>query len=504
MQIQFNFILGVLNIFNFWYGRINFFNKKVGSELNYFENNFKINLFLIKWKFFFGDTKNLPFSFEKTLFFNLTNSVQRKKKFKCLNLIKCAKNLTIFNEFKNISNEKTEFYSKQSTGFFENSFFLLFTFKTFNGLFNLRRINNLNKIPRIVNFKKITPYLNHSCENFREKILKKRFDFRKFETFSIDPIGTIETDDLIHYRFIKPTAFHEFGLHIPDIYSLLYGNDDFFFTLKENNSSKFFLNRKFSLFHSFLSKNCFSLYQNVDRISFSTIFLSDYNGKIKKIKLVRSLIKNKRLFSKIKISDNLKKIKNSNENKDDKCFFSKKLLIVENLCFRLKSMRIKSRGNCDIFLKFETLDKCKKLNFRENLKEELNILSNVTIAEKIIEFFPNCTELRRVRFLKVKNFSKFFQFSKIFSVNLNYTSFKKLIKNVQFLINMERMIFIELGRKFRLYGKSIKKMALFYCPIYNYKSRLDKINWGPLYIQMSSPIRRFSDILIQKKLLNYY
>jgi exoribonuclease R len=504
MKFQFTFILSVLNIFIFWYGRINFFNKKVGSELNNFENNFKINLFFIKWKFFFCKNKNLPFFSEKTLFYNLSNSVPRKKKFKCPKLINCAKNLTLFNEFNNFSNEKKEFYSKELTGFFENSFFLLFTFKTFNGILNLRKINNLNKIPRIVNFKKINPYLNHSCRNFREKILKKRFDFRKFETFSIDPIGTIETDDLIHYRFIKTGAFHEFGLHIPDIYSLLYRNDDFFYTLKENNGSKFLLNRKFSLFHSFLSKNCFSLHQNIDRISFSTIFLSDCYGKIKKIKLVRSLIRNKRLFSKIKISDNLKKIKNLNENKDDKCFFSKKLLIVENLCFRLKSMRIKSKGNCDFFLKFETLDKYKKLNFRENLKEELNILSNITIAEKIIEFFPNCTELRSVRFLKIKNFSKFFLFSKIFSVNLDFSSFKKLIKNVQFLINLERMIFFELGRKFRFYGKSIKKMTLFYCPIYNYKSTLDKINWGPLYVQTSSPIRRFGDILIQKKLLNYY
>jgi len=419
------------------------------------------------------------------------------------NLINCSKNLTIFNEFENFSTEKKEF-SKQITSFFENSFCLLFTFKTFNGLLNLGRINNLNKIPRIINFKKITPYLNHGCKNFREKIFKKRFDFRKFETFSIDPIGTIETDDLIHYRFIKTGAFHEFGLHVPDIYSVLYGNDDFFFALKENNCSKFFLNRKFSLFHSFLSKNCFSLYQNVDRISFSTIFLSDCYGKIKKIKLIRSLIRNKRLFSKIKISDNLKKIKNSNEKKNNNCFFSKKLLIVENLCFRLKSMRIKSKGNYDLFLKFETLGKFKKLNFRENLKEELNILSNITIAEKIIEFFPNCTELRRIRFLKVKDFSKLFQFSKIFSVNLNCSSLKKLIKNVQFLINLKRMIFIELGRKFRFYGKSIKKIALFYFTSNNYKSTLDKINWGPLYIQMSSPIRRFCDILIQKNLLNYY
>ena len=216
------------------------------------------------------------------------------------------------------------------------------------------------------------------------------------------------------------------------------------------------------------------------------------------------MIRNKRLFSKIKISDNLKKIKNSNEKKNNNCFFSKKLLIVENLCFRLKSMRIKSKGNYDLFLKFETLGKFKKLNFRENLKEELNILSNITIAEKIIEFFPNCTELRRIRFLKVKDFSKLFQFSKIFSVNLNCSSLKKLIKNVQFLINLKRMIFIELGRKFRFYGKSIKKIALFYFTSNNYKSTLDKINWGPLYIQMSSPIRRFCDILIQKNLLNYY
>lgn len=503
MQIQFNSILSVLKIFNSWYGRINFFNKKVGSELKNFENKSKLNLFLIKWKFFFGGNKNLPFFSEKTLFYILSYPLLRKKKFKNLNLINCLKNLAIFNEFENISYEKKEFYSEQLAGFFENSFFLLFAFKTFNDILNLEKIRNLNKIPRTVNFKKITPYLNHGCKNFREKILRKRLDLRSFETFSIDPIGTIETDDLIHYRFIKTGAFHEFGLHIPDIYCLLYGNDDFFYILKENNSSKFFLNRKFSLFNSFLSKNCFSLYQNVDRISFSTIFLSDCYGKIKKIKLIRSLIRNKRLFSKIKISDNLKKIKNSNEIKDKNCFFSKKLLIVENLCFRLKSIRIKSKGNFDLFLKFETLGKNKKLNYRENLKEELNILSNITIAEKIFEFFPNCTELRRIRSLKVKDFSRLFQFSKIFSVNLNYSSFKKLIKNVQFLLSLERIIFIELVHKFRSYGKSIKKMAVYYYTILNYKSTLDKINWGPLYIQMSSPIRRFGDILVQKKLLNY-
>ena len=107
----------------------------------------------------------------------------------------------------------------------------------------------------------------------------------------------------------------------------------------------------------------------------------------------------------------------------------KKLSIIENICLRLRSLRMKSKGNLDIFLKFETFFQHKKLNFMENLKEELIILSNVTLAEKVLEFFPNCTELRKTRYLKVDDFSKIFQFSKFLSINLDYSSFKKLIKN---------------------------------------------------------------------------
>lgn len=504
MEPHLIFINLVLKKFKYWYGGINFFNKKFCLNFENYEDNLKFNLILIKWISFSFRDPRFPSFFQKIFYSTWFYFVLKNKLSTYLNLKYCRKKKTISNLFKTVPNQKKKISNEQNTNFFKNFFFLHFKFKNFNSRSVLSKINYLSKISRIVNFKKITPNLNHGCDNIREKILKERFDFRKLETFSIDPLGTVETDDLIHYRFLKFGTFHEMGLHIPDIYSMLHWDDDFFGNLKEKNRSKFFLNRKFNLFPIFLSKNCFSFFQNIDRTSFSIIFLSDWFGKIKKIKLNRSLIRNKRLFSQVKISENLKKFKDSIQNKEGKCFYSKKLSIIENICLRLRSLRMKSKGNLDIFLKFETFFQHKKLNFMENLKEELIILSNVTLAEKVLEFFPNCTELRKTRYLKVDDFSKIFQFSKFLSINLDYSSFKKLIKNTQFLFNLKEKYVCEVQPKFRYYGKICKKETIFFCPSYGYKRLVEKINWGPLYVQMSSPIRRCDDNIIQKKLLNFF
>jgi len=332
----------------------------------------------------------------------------------------------------------------------------------------------------------------------KEKFLKNRIDFRKLETISIDPPGTLEIDDLIHYRYLETGTLHEIGLHTPDVHSIILNCQDFSINTKERFSSSFFFNEKVKLFPTVLSKNFLSLTQNADRLSFSSIFLFDHFGKIKKIKLSKGLIKNKRCFSEIKISKIYKKIKKSKTQIIIKrCFFTKKLILMKNLCLKLRSLRLKLKGNSRFLTNLEVSIDFTKLTQSGSITEELGILSNITMAEKILEFFPNCSNLRKIGSLNLSDFSRVFQISIFFSTKLNFSKFKKSIRDIQLLIKIKKKVQLS-DTIYIFYKKLVKENVLFFDFKSKNNNNLSKINWGPIYLQTSSPIRRYGDIMAQK------
>lgn len=497
---NFNFL--VLKIVRLWFGKMNFFNKRdlLYSKPSKLSLNFHPNL--LKWQFYHFECKIFLFSKSNKSILN-KNGIYTKQYIKSKANLILEKEIFFFIQLAKIFYREAKPFLFQCVFFLKNKYFLIFKIRNMRQNFNFTQVSCFDKISSHLNYKKLCIKLNNLITHIRDCFYKSRIDFRKLETISIDPSGTIDIDDLLHYRFLKNSIIHEVGLHVPDIYPILSNLNDFFYLIKEKNNSIFLKDKKLNLFPRIFSKNCFSFNQYIDRLSFSTIFLFDLCGKLKKIKLTRSIIKNRRFFTEIRISENVIKFKKLNNNKKGVCFFSKKIILIKNICLKLKSSRLKLKGETTFQGNLKSFSRHKKTIFWGNLNEELINLSNLTIAEKILNFFPNSTKLRRLNSIKLNKFSRIFQSSICFSLKLNFFNFKKSTKDIKLFVKIKKKLICSCFYKDNDFPKKVIKESIL---LYNNKKKdfdnLNKINWGPLYLQMSSPIRRFGDIISQKILFN--
>ena len=150
----------------------------------------------------------------------------------------------------------------------------------------------------------------------------------------------------------------------------------------------------------------------------------------------------------------------------------------------MKFDRIKLKGNLKILTNIK-LSYQSKVKFWGNLYEELTILSSISMAEKVLISFPNCTELRRLGSLRTNNFSFLFKTSIYNSMKMDFSNFKQSIKNFQIRQRKDQNEINEYLKKeniFFYYNKNLKKQ------------KLNKNTWGPIYFQYTAPIRRFLDI----------
>lgn len=488
----------ILSRIKFWFGTLAFFSNRIFLNvedskkcLNFIQKNSLWVNFHDNYKFF-SLIFNIDFASIKTDVNKIKNNSKKFKYCKIKNKKFFMPHLSLFRCFY----RKKKIRFSEYFWFCKNRFFLYCRFRTPINPNIFRKWLNLYKKPTFLNTRTLNPNLNQTAKILKEYFPKSRIDFRGIDTFSIDPFGSIEIDDVVHYRFLKFEIIHEIGIHIPDIFPVINVSNEIFTLLKERHKSGFFLKKKSNLFPKIFSINFFSLYQFMDRLSFSTIFLFDSYSKIKKIKFCRSIIKNKRCFSETKITKNVKEFKNFYMNKTRKCFFTRKIIIIKNICIKLRSNRIKLRGNTKIIFNFNAFKQSNKIKLWGNLLEELVILASVSMAENILHLFPNCTELRRLNSLKINDFSQLFKLSILMSSKIDLSILKKFFRKLLLVNKRENNKNWE--NQFTFLEYFIKNDIFFFDKTHSKKSKLKKINWGPLFFQFTAPIRRFLDIYAQQ------
>ena len=479
----------------FLFGIANFSNTKTLLGLRLPKNPIFINK--LKWSVFLLNCKIFLLKFKKKIKYGIFNLLWRKNLTFKLNF-KIASKIALpsYIFLENFFQKKEE--SVKNIFFPKNLFFFSKNIKISPRKVNYTKAMEFNDVSNRLTLRKLIPSLNYFSNHIRENFLRERKDLRKIEMFSIDPVGTVEIDDLLHYRLLKVETFHEIGIHIPDIHAILTKSKEFIVHIKENNNYKFFSNKKLNLFPKIISKNFLSLNQNIDRLTFSSIFLFTHDCKIKNIIFSRSIVRNKRCFDGIRISKNIKDFKDESNKKNKTCIFTKKLILIKNICLRLKSLRLKLRGNSKILSRIKISFRKKKLIFWNYLNEELAILFNITIAEKTLQFFPNCTHLRKAKNLRFGDFLDIFQISICFSLKLNFSKFRKSQKNLQLFFYLKKKTDLVFRSNIKFYENIFNRNILFYCFKNRSKSNINTINWSSLYLQATSPIRRFDDLINQQ------
>jgi ribonuclease R len=129
-----------------------------------------------------------------------------------------------------------------------------------------------------------------------DKELKKRKDFRKILTFTIDPVDAKDFDDAISFQKL-PNGNYEVGVHIADVTHYVKLDTALEKEALKRATSVYLVDRCIPMLPETLSNDLCSLKPNVDRLTFAAVFELDEHANLKKEWFGKTIIHSDRRFS---------------------------------------------------------------------------------------------------------------------------------------------------------------------------------------------------------------
>ena len=334
-------------------------------------------------------------------------------------------------------------------------------------------------------------------ENISEEELLKRRDFREHICFTIDPDTAKDFDDAISYKILE-NGHHEIGVHIADVTHYLKEKTALDKEAYTRSTSVYLVDRCIAMLPEKLSNNLCSLVPDQDRLVFSAVFEFDPNFKLINEWFGKSVIHSKRRFT----YEEAQEIMDSNAGE-----FHKELGLLNEIAKHLRDQRFKDGG-----IGFETdevkfrLDKDNKpigvfVKERKEvhmLIEDFMLLANRRVARFVsekskenpipfvyrIHDLPDMDRLVDLKYLLEE-----------YDVQMDLSTPSKIAKSFNTLSEKAQK-----EEKYKLLmGFAIRTMAK---AIYS----TDNIGHYGLgfeyYTHFTSPIRRYSDVLVHRILEN--
>jgi ribonuclease R len=334
-------------------------------------------------------------------------------------------------------------------------------------------------------------------EEISSEELNDRIDFREKTVFTIDPIDAKDFDDALSIELLVNDNY-SVGIHIADVSNYVDHHTNLDKEAFSRGNSVYLVGKVIPMLPEKLSNNICSLVPYKDRCTYSVIVELTKRGKIVKYEIEKSIINSKRRFTYEEVQEII------DSEKGD---FAKEILQMNSLATTLRAKRLRE-GSIDFFspeVKFE-LDEngvpiriFKKETQQSNiLVEEFMLLANKLVAKYIAA--PEGGNIKpfvyRVHDLpdneKINEFAKFVK-SLGYSFDPNAAS-----KSNQFQLLMlsvkgteEEAVINELA---------IRSMAKAVYSTHN----IGHYGLGfRYYTHFTSPIRRYSDLMVHRLLFQY-
>ena len=336
-------------------------------------------------------------------------------------------------------------------------------------------------------------------DTITEAEIKKRRDFRKITTFTIDPADAKDFDDALSFQKL-PNGHVEVGVHIADVTHYVHSRSRLDDEALERATSVYLVDRVVAMLPERLSNGICSLRPNEDKLCFSAVFEIDENAHIVNEWFGRTIINSDRRFA----YEEAQEIIETGEGD-----LKEVILELDRLAKILRATRMKS-GAIEfdrVEVKFE-IDKDGKpirAYFKENkdsnkLIEEFMLLANRKVAEfvgKKKDGKPAKTFVYRVHDLpNQEKLMSFVQFVKKFGYDVNTAGGKKTANSLNKLLTDVK-------------GKSeeniVENLALRAMSKADYSTK-NVGHYGlafEYYTHFTSPIRRYPDMMVHR-LLDHY
>ena len=347
--------------------------------------------------------------------------------------------------------------------------------------------------------KEVEKEANKIPVNISKDEIRKRRDFRKVFTITIDPADAKDFDDAISLQKL-PNGHWEVGVHIADVSHYVQPGSAIDQEALERGTSVYLVDRTIPMLPEKLCNNVCSLRPNEEKLTFSVVFEMDDEAKIYDHWIGKTIIKSCRRYT-------YEEVQTMIEGGDGD--YKAEILTFHNLATKLREKRMQA-GSINFHteeVKF-ILDENKKpidtyvrvQNESHELIEDFMLLANRTVAEtfgKPGSKWSNHTFVYRVH--DEPNPEKLNKFVLLIS-RLGYTM---NLSNRNTLVNSYNKLFKDVegkGEKNLIETVAIRTMAK---AIYS----TDNIGHYGLafdyYTHFTSPIRRYPDLMVHRLIERY-
>ena len=326
--------------------------------------------------------------------------------------------------------------------------------------------------------------------------INRRVDFRHENVFTIDPEDAKDFDDALSVKELE-NGNYLIGIHIADVSHYVKNNTQLDKNALKRGNSVYFVGQVIPMLPEKLSNNLCSLVPAKDRLTYSVIVELTQRGKIVKYDIKKSVINSKRRFTYDEVQEIIETKKGD---------FAKEIICLNNIARVLRKKRFRE-GGIEFFtpeIKFRLDDEGKPTEiFKKEIKEsnmlveEFMLFANKTVAHHI--GFPEKTArpfIYRIHDLPDKE--KIYEFAR-FLKSLGYTfDPNSASQTLQFMNLMEQIKNTE--EEALINELAIRSMAKAIYSVNN----IGHYGLGfKYYTHFTSPIRRYSDLIVHRLLYNY-
>ncbi|KAF8405573.1 hypothetical protein HHK36_010480 [Tetracentron sinense] len=326
-----------------------------------------------------------------------------------------------------------------------------------------------------------------------------RNDLRHMRVFSVDPPGCKDIDDALHCTAL-PNGNFEVGVHIADVTNFVHPGTPLDDEATQRGTSVYLVERRIDMLPKPLTEDICSLRSDVERLAFSVIWVHASLFLTISTRYTKSVIKSCAALSYVEAQARM----------DDSRLMDPLTTDLRNMNTLAKIMRLRriERGALTLAsaeVKFqidtETHDPLDigmyQIREANQMVEEFMLAANVSVAEKILKYFPLCSLLRRHPSPNKEMLEPLLRTAAAVGLNLDVSSSKALADSLDRAVGDDPYF----NKLIRILVTRCMTQAVYFCS--GDLSPPEFLHYGlaaPLYTHFTSPIRRYADVIVHRLL----
>ncbi|MEW5299944.1 MAG: hypothetical protein WDW36_002913 [Sanguina aurantia] len=327
-----------------------------------------------------------------------------------------------------------------------------------------------------------------------------RVDMRHLCVCSVDPPGCKDIDDALHVRTL-PNGNFEIGVHIADVTHFLKPDTAMDSEAATRATTCYLVQRRIDMLPKPLTEDICSLRGGQERLAFSVLWEVTPDVHVLSTTFTKSLICSRAAMTYGQAQDTI----DDTENHGEIAMSLRSMLRLAKVlrqrradagALQLASPEVKftideeTQNPLEVGM-YQTMD-------TNSMVEEMMLLANVTVAEKIVRHFPACSLLRHHQTPPPRQFEPLLNAASAAGFELDVQNSKALSDSLNNAVRPDDSYFNKLVR---IMCTRCMTQALYFGS--GEADPADYHHYGlaaPIYTHFTSPIRRYADVVVHRLL----